>query len=337
MEEFSWPHVHVEVSSSRQLVPQLSAGLRAAANSLTQEPERKPRGRITGGKVGAGALGVHGEVEWERSAVEHRAPDDGTALDDALDRAMNAALEKGSGVIVTVDELHTTDRGQLGLFGAALQRAAAEDAPLVVVAAALPNVRDLLREQRGQPKPPTYFERADWHHLGHLPDDPAREALARPALDAGRPLTEGALDELVSTAGGYPFALQVAGQHAWRAASRDNAEEVTLEHAVAAQPSIRRDLENSLYTNRWDHSSPVEREYLITLATLESPARNADVARAQGKEPHQTTYLLDRLTRKGTIVQDPGSKDLSFLTPGMGQWLRDKQDNAPARGPEAST
>lgn len=323
LERFSWPSVHVEVVSGSSLVANLCPRLEEMAGLLRQEPPRKARTRLTGGKVAAGAMGVSGEVEWERAPdADARPKSDGERLDVALREVLSAAQERQAGVVLTIDELQNADRTDLGTLGAALQRLTHEDAPVVVVAAALPGIRRLLQDRERSPKPPTYLERAEWHLLGHLPEEDAREALARPARDAGRPLTDEAVAELTRVAGGYPFALQVAGKHAWRAAG--DADEVTIEHARAAASRIRRDLETSLFQSRWDGAAPEERRYLSALATLDDPAaRNADVSRRLDKKPNQTSYLQERLVQKGTLYQDEQTHGLRFVTPGMGEWIRE--------------
>ncbi|WP_083915476.1 ATP-binding protein [Demetria terragena] len=323
LERFSWPSVHGEAVSGSPMLEPLSGRLEEMAGLLRQQPPRASRGRITGGKVAAGAMGISGEVEWARESAgqgqhEHIA----ARFDAALHDVMSAADERDAGLVLTIDELQNADRGELGILGAALQRMTHQNAPLVVVVAALPGVRRLLQDRARGPKPPTYLERAEWHHLGHLPAADARDALERPAREAGRPLTSGATDVLAELAGGYPFALQVAGKYAWRAAG--DAASVTAAHAHQAESRIRRDLETSLFQSRWDGAAPEERRYLSTLAALDdSAARNADVAKRLGKRPNQTSYLQERLVHKGTLYPDESSGGLRFVTPGMGAWLRD--------------
>jgi hypothetical protein len=111
-------------------------------------------------------------------------PDEASAtsaitLQATLGELASEALERQTGLVLTIDELLLVPREHATVFGAALQRAIGANGPIVVAAAGLPAMRDPDRL-------PTYFERAEWHHLGALDRAATLHALMSPAAQAGR-------------------------------------------------------------------------------------------------------------------------------------------------------
>ncbi|UMG92437.1 ATP-binding protein [Nocardioides sp. TF02-7] len=320
-ERHSWPAVHVEVKVGGRMLVELGSRLRDAAQLLAgtepREPRRRPR--VTGGKVEAHAFGIGGEVQLE-AAADARS-DDG--LDAVLRTTMAAAVDAGAGLVITVDEVHNAAPEELALLCGTFQEHVPQGWPVVLALAALPT----LRNNRGRRRLPTYLERAEWHDLDTLPPTEAREALVGPAQQAGRPMTPDAADLLLGHAGGYPYALQVAGHFAWRASHGSRS--IGVDHARQAVPRIEADLAH-LFRSRWDDASPREQEYLQAMAAVaargEVPKGGA-VAAELGVPVTSVSYLRARLLRKGTIYREAGGA-LHFITPGMGRWIldQDRQD-----------
>ena len=117
-----------------------------------------------------------------------------------------------AGVLITLDELQLASPIDLGDFAATLQQHVPDAWPLVVIVAGLPSIRST---HRGV----TYFERAEWHVLGMLDLQASKIALQEPALLAGRPMSDTVARLLAEASGGYPYAIQLLGHHAWRASS----------------------------------------------------------------------------------------------------------------------
>ena len=228
---------------------------------------------------------------------------------------MAAATDRSAGLVLTVDEWQLADRTELAELAAALQQHVPDNWPIVVVMAGLPGHRERRLSV-------TYLERGEWHELDLLDEPATLDALTKPALAAGRPFTKEAAQLLASTTGGYPYAIQVFGHHAWRRST--GAKTITLPHVHDTIPTAQRDLAAGLYTSRWDDATPAEQSYLIALATVLHTAGNANgstVAAELGKANTAVSYLRDRLIRKGTIIAN--GRQLSFPVPGMTQWILD--------------
>jgi hypothetical protein len=309
--EHAWPTVHVEVRPGRDFTPLLTERVVAAGHVLehtTADDRRHPV--ITGGKVGASALGVGGEVEV-RLEQHGSAPVD--PLEAALTATMRIAMAEGAGLVITLDEVQYAQRPELAGFTAILQEHMGDNWPLVVLVAGLPSIREPRRSV-------TYLERGEWHELGLLEPDDAERALTEPASEAGRPMAGDAARLLAEASGGYPYAVQLYGHHAWRASS--GSDQIALQHARAAREAARRELEEGLYVARWNDASEREKEYLAAVARLvvrDGEATGSTVAGELGKASTEVSYLRDRLLKKGTLYAE-GSR-LSFITPGMAAWV----------------
>jgi hypothetical protein len=78
----------------------------------------------------------------------------------------------------------------------------------------------------------TFFERQDKVEVGDLSPDATRVAYLEPLAASGVGIDSDALALLVSRSGGYPFAIQLYGRHAWDQAGAGG--HITIERAARA-------------------------------------------------------------------------------------------------------
>lgn len=310
-ERYSWLTVPVEIRAGRSFLPVLVERLDATRDLYRQATTSGRRLQLTGARVRASVLGVGAEVELRGRTTRPPAPP--RTLEAAMTEAASAALEHGAGLVLTIDELQLATRDELGELAAVLQLHVPDHWPLVVVLAGLPSIRDAH-------KGVTYLERGEWHVLGLLQPQATRRALQGPADAAGRPMSAPAAAALARASGGYPFAIQVMGHHAWRAST--GSPQIEAGHAATAVAAAERELSAGLYASRWQDASPKERDYLAAMATVmadEGVATGAAVAGALGASTRAVSYLRERLLQKGTIFADNGQ--LAFAVPGMAEWI----------------
>jgi AAA ATPase domain len=268
-----WPRMHVELTSSSSFVEQLIAET-AGTLALFRGARPANRFRATDAVLRAQIAGIGGEIPLAK-------PDEPSAtatikLQAALGQLASDALERRTGVVLTIDELQLVRREHATVFGAALQRAIGANWPIVVAAAGLPAMSDPDRL-------PTYFERAEWHHLGALDRAATLHALMSPAAQGGRPLAREAAEYLAEQTGGHPYAVQLHGHHAWRASHGQR--EISLQAANRAAKSAGAELARGLYARRWAQASPRGRRYLRTVAELQAtgaPVTGTAVAQQLG-------------------------------------------------------
>lgn len=310
-ERHSWISASVEVLPGRALAPVLLARLAQAEDAYEQVPSRGSGWRLDRATIKASLAGTGVEAEISRNVSAD--PPSGDELVSALGDVMGSAASLGAGLLLTIDEVHLATKDELAGVAAVLQHAVTQRWPLVAVLAGLPGLRDPRRMV-------TYLERGAWHDVGLLSSVDAREALTGPASAAGRPADDDAADHLAAASGGYPYAVQVLGHHAWRASS--GADRISIDHARSGDAAAQRDLASGLYSARWNDSSPREKDYLVALADLVrrgQPAGGGDVARAMDHKPQAVTYLRSRLLAKGTIFAE--GRVLRFAVPGMAAWI----------------
>lgn len=313
----SWLSVHGEAHPNDSVLPHLVDRLNQAAHLYRQTPDdRQGRWALASTTVKAVVAGSGLEAKFDRMPA---APTDRPAPTflDALTETLIAAADRGAGLLLTLDEMHLAPRDDVARIAAALQEITGSDLPLAVVLAGLPSLHDPRRKV-------TYLERGEWHNVDLLSPTDAAVALTAPSAASGRPMAPDAADELVTDSGGYPYAIQLLGHHAWRQSS--DSDSIDVRAARAAIARAERELGTGLYASRWYDASPKERTYLAALAELlaanpDAHVDGASLARQLSQQPQQLSYLRQRLLAKGTIFA--GISGLRFATPGMARWINE--------------
>jgi hypothetical protein len=315
--EYGWPTVHVEAQPRGGLLEQLAEQLDACRALI----EDAPRGRsfqAESAVLKAQLAGVGGEVRFARRTDRGEEP---VRLDRSLAALASIAVERDTGVVLTLDETQLAERAELAAVGAVLQRATSSNWPVVVALAGLPTMRN---------RTPTYFERAVWHTLGLVSSADAEVALTEPARDAGRPMQASAARTLAVASGGYPYAVQLYGHHAWRASSGERT--ISVRAAERALPRAQRELERGLYANRWTAAAPSQQQYMTAVAALqeegELPTGRA-VADRLGRTTKQVSRIRDELLTQGTLTVEDSV--LRFAVPGMSAYVLRASDASEAR------
>jgi AAA ATPase domain len=305
---FGWPRVHVEMRPETPFTPDLLDAIRRASELLEQPPPRRAL-RAESVTLRAGVPGVGGEVRFARAAEDDPTP----TLRPALTGLAELAADRDSGFVLTLDEAHLASRRELAALAALLQEGTGEQWPAVVVIAGLPLMR-------APEHSVTYLERGAWHELGLLTGQDTMRALRLPAEAAGRPMDESAAAVLTEASGGYPYAVQLYGHHAWRASAGQA--RIDLATAHAALPRAQRELERGLYAARWTAASPAQKRYLAAVATVAaaaSPTTARAVADELGRTPKQLSTVRDDLIKAGTLTIE--GDELRFTIPGMSAYV----------------
>lgn len=307
---FGWPRIQIEMRPETAFTPDLIDAIERTCDLLRESRPRRGM-RAEALTVRAGLPGVGGEVRFARPAaiVEDPTP----TLRPALTALAELVIQRQSGAILTLDEAHLAKRAELAALAALLQEGTGERWPLVVVFAGLPPMR-------APDHSVTYFERGSWHELGLLGAQDTLRALRRPAQDAGRPLDDDAAELLAVASGGYPYAVQLYGHHAWRA-STDH-DRIELSAAQAALPRAQRELERGLYAARWTAASAAQRRYLLAVATVTAsgqPVTAKAIADELGRQPKQLSTVRDGLLKQGTLAVE--GNELRFTIPGMSAYV----------------
>ena len=309
--EFGWPRVHTELRPDTPFIPDLIDAIGRVRNLVEQPPSKRAL-KTESVTVRAGVPGIGGEVRFARGADS--AEDPTPALRPALTELAELTIARETGFVLTLDEAHLATRRELSALAALLQEGTGDRWPVVVVIAGLPLMR-------APEHSVTYLEGGTWHELGLLSSEETVRALRLPAEAAGRPMDEDAATLLAEGSGGYPYAIQLYGHHAWRASSGHD--RIDLTAAQAALPRAQQELESGLYAARWSAASPAQKRYLTALATIAAttnPTTGRAVAEQLGRTPKQLSSVRDDLIKAGTLTVD--GDELRFTIPGMGAYIR---------------
>lgn len=313
--------LRVEAPESRSLPAILAPQLRQALLRLSRNEQAKEFAQ----RALRGLAGFAKALKLKYQDIEvgfDLEPEPGLADNGDLEHDLQALLEvtgaaakkAGTALVMFVDELQYVAEEELAALITALHRTAQRSLPVVLVGAGLPQ----LPGKMGRAK--SYAERLfDFPQIGPLPRDAARLAIAKPALDQGVTVEEGALDRIIQETRGYPYFLQEWGKHAWDTA-KDSP--ITLQDVEQATASAIAALDESFFRVRFDRLTPMEKKYLRAMAVLgHGPHRSGDIAEQLGREVTSLGPTRSQLIVKG-MIWSPSHGDTAFTVPLFDEFMK---------------
>jgi hypothetical protein len=223
---------------------------------------------------------------------------------------------KGTGLVITIDEIHAVDRTEISQLAADVQHFIRDGLPISLVFAGLPSaVSDLLNEGVA-----TFLRRADRINLHEA-------AIAEVTASYSELFREGGIDvspELVSQAAeateGYPFLIQLVGYYLWMEADRAGwaLDPTSVGTAIAA--AQRR---NTLVVveSALSDISDKDREFLDAMAGQDGPSTAAQIGQIIRSKPNVVSKYRNRLIAAG-LIESAGYGKVDFAIPGLRQYLR---------------
>ena len=243
--------------------------------------------------------------------------DSGNLADDVTDLLVacgEAARDRGTGIVLAIDELQYVQPEELSALIVAIHRTNQLNLPVILTGAGLPQLRALAGEAK------SYAERLfDFPEIGSLGADDARTALAVPARESGASIDDAALDIMVERSHGYPYFLQEWGYHVWNTAPQSP---ITADDVDRAASRVQDQLDQNFFLVRLDRLTPREREYLVAMASLgPGPHRSGDIAGALGVRVESVAPRRSALIAKG-IIYSPAHGDTAFTVPLFDEFLK---------------
>ncbi|WP_420621153.1 ATP-binding protein [Candidatus Poriferisodalis sp.] len=224
----------------------------------------------------------------------------------------------GAGLVVTVDELHAGEVGELRMLGVTVQDVTrVEQLPLAFVGAGLPTLEDTLLADSSI----TFLQRCARYDVGFLEPPAAAAALAEPIRQRGGQMSSGAVDHAVNTSQGYPFLIQLVGFHAWEAAE-DPTSEVTLEDVTSGAATALRQLGQLVVAPMWKDLPDGARRFLVAMAVDDGVSRMAAIAKRLGASSGYASVYRQRLIKAGMVTPE-GHGRLDFVLAAARQWIRE--------------
>ena len=243
--------------------------------------------------------------------------DSGNLADDVTDLLVacgEAARDRGTGIVLAVDELQYVRPEELSALIVAIHRTNQLNLPVILTGAGLPQLRALAGEAK------SYAERLfDFPEIGSLNAADAATALEVPAEESGASIESDALDIMVERSHGYPYFLQEWGYHVWNTAAQSP---ITVDDVDRAAPRVQAQLDQNFFLVRLDRLTPREREYLVAMASLgPGPHRSGDIAAALGVRVESVAPRRSALIAKG-IIYSPAHGDAAFTVPLFDEFLK---------------
>lgn len=271
--------------------------------------------RVKGGSFSA--LGFGGSVNTETENTAPVTPD----FQHQLMRTLEILDEHGTGLLLTLDEVHRSQLGELQEVTDALSTAVADGAPFAFAAAGLPEtINGLVNEDVS-----TFLRRAERVNLGNLSAEGAAAGLRAPIEAAGKHIGDEALSAAVESTSNYPYLVQLIGDNSWRAAG--SAAEITLDHVSEATESAKETMFRQIHEPTLANLPEREREYVAAMGANDGPVRTASVADGMGVPTSHAGVFRDSLINRG-VITSPRRGEVEFSIPYTSDFLRSEQEKA---------
>lgn len=237
-----------------------------------------------------------------------------TDLTDLIAAVGEAAAERGTAVVLFIDEIQYVREDQLAALIMALHSASQAQLPITMLAAGLPQII----AQTGRAK--SYAERLfEFVQIDKLGPSAAARALCVPAEKEGVAFEVRAVEQIINQTQGYPYFLQEWGKHSWDVAS---ASPISGDDADRATAEALAELDASFFRVRFDRLTPSERSYMRAMAELgPGPHRSGDIADKLGRKVTTVAPIRNGLIAKG-MLYSPAHGDTAFTVPLFDAFMR---------------
>ena len=275
---------------------------------VLSEIDSAKKTRLTGVTL---PLGFGGDM-WEKTDTRV-VPDFRTQLI----RATSALAKHGSGLLVTIDEVHHRQIEDLREFGSAVQFAFRQkQVNFVFVGAGLPSAVSAVLNDSVL----TFLHRADRHVLGPVRADDIERAILEPIEANGRQIEPSALAAASSATGGHPFLIQLVGRHIWR--QHPERVMITLSDAQSGVAAALRRIGSLVFDPDLASLSDVDRSFLIAMTQDDGPSRTTDICTRLGVDATYAGQYRLRLIEAG-MIQAVRHGEINFVQPLLREYLRE--------------
>ncbi|MDR3229024.1 MAG: ATP-binding protein [Puniceicoccales bacterium] len=270
------------------------------------------RSFVGGLKITVGEVGVGVDVEPLRGTAD--SGDLSIDLTKLFQAVGEAALDKGAGAAIFIDELQYLSQDEFGALIMAIHRMQQLRLPVVFVGAGLPTLPGLAGASK------TYAERLfNFPQLGALSAEDSAKAIQEPAAAAGVAVGKNALREIYRKTCGYPYFLQEWGYQAWNFASGKT---ITLDAVSRASARVVERLDQSFFRVRFDRLTTGEKNFLRAMADADTaPLRTGVVAEKLGVPLGRLGPVRASLIKK-SMIYSPAYGELAYTVPLFGEFMR---------------
>ncbi len=307
-----WAAERIEASPTASLATTLVARAQVMLDELPGARPRRARARRERLRsVSVGVAGVSAGVGFD-------GPDPGAVAQlhdlvrDLLVNLGEIARHHEVGAAVLIDELQDAPVTDLRAVAAAMQATAEDGLPVVMIGAGLPGTQRHLMEAV------TYAERIRFAELTNLSAEATVAALVEPARQQGVTWEADALGAVVTRTEGYPYLVQLYGQHVWEAGGGGDL--LTTAHVRAADDAVWGALDQGAYGHRWTALPDSARKYLLAMAEEGDEPTSSGVAQRLGRSTSSLSVVRAKLLERGLVVA-PGRDQIRFTFPAFRRYV----------------
>jgi AAA ATPase-like protein len=286
---------------------------------LAELDPKQLRTRLTGATAPFGM----GALDWQ-TADAHVVT---AGLRNQLELVCDLLEAQGTGLLVTLDEVHLRQTDEQREFFVTVQHLFRNDRELAIAAAGLPSaVSSLLNDQVL-----TFLRRADRHTLGRVGLGEVARALTETIEGAGRTIAARVARTAAEATGGYPFLIQLVGYSIWR--QRPDSKAISADDVERGVPAALRRMARLVHEPALADLSDVDRAFLVAMAEDAAESKIADIARRLGVDLNYTSVYRQRLI-EAQMIEPAGRGVLRFTLPYLADYLRGhaaEQPRLPAR------
>ena len=258
-----------------------------------------------------GPLGVGG-LTW--TGIEAHVAEAG--LRNQVELLTDLLADNGTGLLITLDEVHQNQIGELRELATTVQHAFREERELAFVGAGLASaISDVTADEVL-----TFLRRAERHALGPVGRQDVERALKEPIEASGRRVEEEALLVMAKGARGYPFLIQLVGAQTWRL--HPTSVEISVDDARQGVANALRRLGSLVHEPALADTSAVDRSFLLAMAQDDGPSKMADIQRRLGVDvSYASQYRLRLLAAE--LVEPIRHGYVDFALPYLREYLRE--------------
>lgn len=291
----------ISETATEGFMGRIGESMRRLAEELGLGPQSR---RITA--IAAAGFGITTQLPPERQVAWRTLGEDLLKLLD----------ERGTGLVITVDEIHAADRNELAQLAASVQHFIQDRLPIGLVFAGLPAaVSDLLNEGVA-----TFLRRADKIDLHAAAVREVEESFASTFTEARFSIDTELVGRAAEATRGYPFLIQLVGYFLWREAELNNGvlTEAAVNRAIDAahRRNARTVIEAALAA-----ASPKDLDFLHAMAEDDGPSTAADIGRRIASRTNVVANYRARLLAAG-LIEAAGHGKVDFAIPGLREHLR---------------
>lgn len=223
---------------------------------------------------------------------------------------------KGTGLVITIDEIHAVDRTEISQLAADVQHFIRDGLPVSLIFAGLPSaVSDLLNEGVA-----TFLRRADRINLHEAAIAEVNESYRHLFSQGGIQISPELIREAAEATEGYPFLIQLVGYYLWMGAEKAGgtlaADGVRAAIAAAQRRNTLVVVESAL-----SDISEKDREFLQAMAAQDGPSAAAQIGQITKSKPNVVSKYRSRLIAAG-LIEPAGYGKVDFAIPGLRAYLR---------------